>query len=214
MPVLHASLRRAGVLLLAGWMAACGPDLLPDPEEPSTPSEEEHPDPNMRHEDHGDGTFTTTVDATSDAVWIGLDLDHRLQVSAAEDSQWDLAFQRFHIRSRGGVNGTGPVKVAILPEADFAQVQQAPADGYLTDGEDETAFDAEDGWYSYDVKTHTLSPRPRVYIVQTDEGAFFKVQMISYYDTAGTSAMPQLRWGLVQPPVGAELHEGPGHSFF
>jgi hypothetical protein len=194
--------RAAASLLFAGWMAACGPDLLPDPgETPDTETPDEGPqDPILSHVDNGDGTFTTTVNATSDAEWIGLDLDQRRQANGAEDQQWDLAFQRYHIRVRGGVNGTGSVEAVVLSGADFAQVIQAPAAGYATDATESPVFEGADAWYNYDPSSHKLSPRDRVYVVRTDEGAFFKVKILAYYDAAGTPAMFQLRWGLVQPP--------------
>ncbi|WP_224244579.1 HmuY family protein [Hyalangium gracile] len=208
--------RASSSLLLAGWMAACGPDLQPAPgENPDVenPDEEVPTDPNVAHVDNGDGSFTTTVNATSQTEWIGLDLDQRRQASAAEDKQWDLAFQRFHIRLRGGVHGAGAVEAALLPGASFAQVTQAPSAGYSTDAADgadensdpDTAFEVGDGWYSYNPTTHKLAPREQLYVVRTDAGAFFKVQLLSYYDTAGTPAMIQLRWAPVQPPTTGEL---------
>jgi hypothetical protein len=200
----------ASVLLLSGWLAACGPDLQPNPDDPS---DTEDPGtgpqaPNIRHVDNGDGTVTTTVDASSSDQWIGLDLDHRQQVDGAQDQQWDLAFQRFHIRARGGVSGGGAVEVAMLADVDFAQVRQAPSDGYATDAADgtddntepDTVFESGTAWYSYDPRTHQLSPRSQVYVVRTDEGAYFKVRMLSYYDAAGTPAVLQLQWGGVQAP--------------
>jgi hypothetical protein len=197
-------------LLLTGWLTACGPELLPTPGPPGSeePGEEPAGSP-LSHEDKGDGTFVTTVEATSSETWIGLDLDHRLEANAAEDKQWDMAFQRFHIRVRGGASGTGAVAVAVLPGVDFAQLSRAPADEYTTDAADsddsntdpDTAFEtAEEGWYSYDPRTHKLSPRGHVYVIRTDEGAFVKLQFLSYYDAAGTPAVLQLHWGSVQPP--------------
>ncbi|MCP3139015.1 HmuY family protein [Pyxidicoccus xibeiensis] len=209
--------RVAATLLLAGWLSACGDDLEPEPgpQEPvdETPNEPDSTRPengtHVRHVDNGDGSFTTTVDATSKTEWIGLDLDAGRQVSAATDAVWDLSFQRFGIRSRGGVNGTGGVEVAVLGDKTFAQVSQAPATGYTTDaadgadmGEDpDTVFQAGEGWYAYDPATHKLSPRARVYVVRTDSRAYFKVEMLAYYDDAGTPAMLKLRWAKVQGPV-------------
>jgi hypothetical protein len=198
-------------LLLTGWLAACGPDLQPTPGPSDGEETGEGPaGPPLSYEDKGDGTFVTTVNATSSEVWIGLDLDHRLEKNMAEDQQWDMAFQRFHVRVRGGVNGTGAVAVAVLSGVDFAQVSQAPADGYASDtadgadgnSEPDTVFEtAGEGWYSYDVGTHKLSPRERVYVIKTDEGAFFKVQFLSYYDTAGTPGVLQVHFGSVKPPT-------------
>jgi hypothetical protein len=226
-PRSRASLR-AAALLLAGLLSACGDDLEPQPGD-----EQENPDPgpqtpdptrpesgtHVRHVDNGDGSFTTTVDAQSKTEWIGLDLDLGKQVNAAEDSVWDLSFQRFGIRSRGGVSGTGGVQVAVLSGQGFAQVTQAPASGYATDAADgadtgeepDTVFQAGDGWYVYDVTTHKLTPRPNVYVVRSDAGAYFKVEMLSYYDDAGTPAVLKLRWAKVPGPVsGGHVHAGPG----
>lgn len=210
--LLRPALRRplTSVLLLTSWLAACGPDLQPNPddvpdiEDPGNAPQES----NIHHVDNGDGTFTTTLDATSSEKWIGFDLDQRQQVEGTEDNQWDLAFQRFHIRVRGGVSGSGAVAVAILEDTDFAQVSQAPAEGYVTDAVDgadentdpDTAFESGTAWYSYDPRTHQLSPRSLLYVVRTDEGAYFKVRIQSYYDAAGNPAMFQLHWGSVKPP--------------
>jgi hypothetical protein len=197
-------------LLLTGCLAACGPDLQPDPGPPGSEGPGEVPMGSpLSHEDKGDGTFVTTVDASNSETWIGLDLDHRLEANAAEDKQWDMAFQRFHIRVRGGASGTGEVAVAVLSDVAFAQVSHAPADGYSTDAADgvdsnselDTVFEtAAEGWYSYNVGTHRLTPRDRVYVIRTDEGAFFKVQFLDYYDAAGNPAILQVHWGSVQPP--------------
>ncbi|WP_225408488.1 HmuY family protein [Stigmatella hybrida] len=206
--------RAASALLLTGWVVACGPDLQPEPGEPPPEDPPENPqDTHLRHVDNGDGTFTTTVDATNQTEWIGLDLDTRRQENANEDAKWDVAFQRFHVRSRGGSSGTGGVEVAMLAGADLTQVLQAPQAGYAVDavdGEDadthpDTPFEVGEGWYSYDLGTHKLTPRTQVYVVRSDAGAFFKLQFTSYYDTAGTPGMLQLRWGPVLAPGASEL---------
>ncbi|NMO14824.1 hypothetical protein HPC49_00770 [Pyxidicoccus fallax] len=214
--------RTASALLLASFLSACGDDLEPRPgdepplEEEPTPQQPETPNAirpengtHVRHQDNGDGSFTTTVDASGRTDWIGLDLDLGKQVSATEDAVWDLAFQRFGIRSRGGVSGTGGVEVAVLADKKFAEVTQAPASGYATDaadgadtGEDpDTVFQAGDGWYAYDMTTHKLTARPRIYVVRSDARAYFKVEMLSYYDDAGSPAVLKLRWAKVAAPV-------------
>ncbi|QSQ19929.1 HmuY family protein [Pyxidicoccus parkwayensis] len=216
-------------LLLAGLLTACGDDLEPTPGDeqtdpdplPENPGTTPKPEngTHVRHTDNGDGSYTTTVDATSKDAWIGLDLDLGKQTDAAVDAVWDLSFQRFGIRSRGGVNGTGGVEVAVLRDKTFAAVTQAPSSGYATDkadGDDagtdpDTVFQAGDGWYAYDPATHKLTARPLVFVVHSDSGAYFKVEMLSYYDDAGTPAMLKLRWAKVQGPVsGGQLPSAPG----
>ncbi|GHG68736.1 HmuY family protein [Comamonas sp. JC664] len=210
--------RAAAALLLAGSLSACGDDLSlpPNDTENPDPNDPQNPDENapvngthITHVSNGDGSYTTTVNATSSSEWIALDLDHGTQVSKATDAAWDVAFQRFNILSRGGVSGSGNVAVAVLTETDFAQVTQAPADGYLADAEDgpdrgedpDSAFNVGDGWYAYDMSTHALAARRNVYVVRSDEGAYFKIAMQSYYDDAGTPGMLSLRWAKVPGPT-------------
>ena len=210
--------RAAAALLLAGSLSACGDDLElppdetenPDPQEPGNPDENQPTDgSHVKHVANDDGSYTTTVNATSSADWIGLDLDKGAQVSASDDTVWDLAFNRFNVRTRGGVSGTGNVAVAVLTETDFAAVTQAPADGYVADSEDgpdrgedpDSAFQQGDGWYAYDMTTHALTARRNVYVVRSDAGDYFKVAMQSYYDDAGTPGMLSFRWAKVPGPA-------------
>ncbi|MFB1481161.1 HmuY family protein [Corallococcus sp. RDP092CA] len=206
--------RACAALLLAGLGTACGDDLQPTPgpgeeEDPAiTPQDGQH----LTHKDNGDGSFTSVVDATDAAAWVGVDLDTGKEANAADDALWDLAFQRFTVKSRGGVSGTGGVQVAIVPDTAFTALTQAPASGYLSDAEDgpdtgdavDTVFNTGDGWYVYDLPTHTLTPRPQLYVVRSDSGSYFKVEIQSYYDAAGTPAKLKLLWAKVAAPAGGQ----------
>lgn len=200
-------------VLLASCLAACGEDIHAEPG--PEPAPEEQAPAKIRHTVQADGSVITVVDATDALVWVGLDLDTRERVDPALASAWDLSFQRFHVRSRGGVNGTGGVQVAVLPDA-FDAVSTAPSSGYredAPDGEDtntesDTAFEAEGGWYSYDVSSHTLTPRARTYVVRSDAGQFFKLQILGYYDSAGTPAMLSFRWKQVAAPLNPLIPDG------
>ncbi|MBN8228560.1 HmuY family protein [Corallococcus macrosporus] len=205
--------RACAALLLAGLGTACGDDLQPTPgPEDDDPLVTPQDGANLKHQDNGDGSFTSVVDATDGALWVAVDLDSGKQVSAADDALWDLSFQRYTVKTRGGVSGTGGVQVAIVPGTSFAALTQAPASGYLTDAADgpdtgdspDTVFNAGDGWYSYDLQSHTLMPRAQLYVVRSDAGTYFKVQMQSYYDTAGTPAMVKLLWAKVAAPAGGQ----------
>ncbi|ATB33680.1 HmuY family protein [Melittangium boletus] len=189
-----------GLALLVG---ACGEDigLSPEPEpEPNAPE-----DSRVNHVTNADGTWTTVVDATSSEVWVGVDLDGRTEADAAVDATWDLAIQRFHVRTRGGVNGSGGVKVAVLEGADFGALSAAPASGYAEDQPNEgttqgTVFEREGGWYNYEVGTHKLTPKPLVYVVRSDQGRYFKVRIANYYDAVGTSGVLSFQWAEVAAP--------------
>jgi hypothetical protein len=198
-------LTRSPLLLLC--LAACG-DIQPRPE-PDAGTPDGEPPALFRHTVEADGTVTTLVDASDGVAWRALDLDTTGSGDASAQSGWDLSFQRFHIRTRGGVNGPGGVQVALV-QASFESITTAPASGYhedVADGEDsdtepDNVFErVEEGWYSYDLKTHTLTPRDRTYVVRSDEGHYFKLRLLSYYDAAGAPALISFRWKQVDPPA-------------
>lgn len=199
---------------LALTALACG-DLQPidngEPDGGSTPVDGGDAPSAFRHELSGDGTVTTTVNATSAELWHALDLDAREDADARVDATWDVSFQRFHIRTRGGVNGSGGVRVAMI-DTPFDEVARAPSGGWREDEADGPdprsdaggAFMKDGGWYSYDLATHTLGARPVTFVVETDEDRYFKLQFLGYYDEAGSPGMVRFRWKEVAAPVDPE----------
>lgn len=152
-----------------------------------------------------DGAFVTRVDASDMMAWRYFSFATGSEVTVTDpltSSDWDLAFQRFHILSNGGVSGSAGAAVATVTGQAFADVTAPPADGYTADeadGDDddmiaESAFSLGDGWYDYDPATNRLSPFPNVYVVRTGSGAFFKLAILDYYDTSGTSGHPMFEW--------------------
>lgn len=147
-----------------------------------------------------DGSFTTIIDSTSETGWTYVDFETG-QEAAATDA-WDLRFQRFHLSTNGGVSGTGGVEVAPVAGPSFTDVTAAPASGYLSDAADsdgnmvpEYAFEqGDDRWYDYDVQTHVLRPKPVVWVVKTDGGSTLKLEILKYYDAAGTAGWFMLHW--------------------
>jgi hypothetical protein len=205
----RARLARLSRLASLCLLAACAPDLRED-----FPFDgEAAPGRHVTHEEQEGGVVRTQVDASQKEVSIYLDLDAREELSAAqalEGQAWDLAFQRFKVTSNGGVSGPGEAAVAALPGADFAALTRAPApdtfqrdaaDGPDANGEVDSAFLLEDGWYRYDLLQHKLSPRPVVYVVRTTRGRFFKLELLGYYDAAGTAGVLTFRWAEVEPPA-------------
>jgi hypothetical protein len=54
---------------------------------------------------------------------------------------------------------------------------------------------AFDNWFDYNPVDHTLTPvADRVYVVRTPEGNHCKVELLSYYDGAGTPGIVSFRW--------------------
>ncbi len=158
---------------------------------------------------------SATIDASDYDLWVYLDLESglfvnptdsgsgaRMNMEAPEDSlDWDLAFQRFKVKSNGGISGNGGVEGVRLDGVDFAALVKAPTSGYIVDAEDSDDVDTdpdyiflgETPWYDYaGAPTHALSPADAVYVVRSVEGNYFKVQFTAYYDASGTSGFPAL----------------------
>lgn len=144
-----------------------------------------------------------SVDATSREVWVYWDLEAGATVTEAD--AWDLGFQRSTVKVNGGVSGGGGVMVAALPGqyAAFETLTTAPAEGYVTDLDDDGDGAVEyalGGWYSYDSSTHTLSPADMLYVVRSTDGQHYRLRFLSYYDEAGAAGVIQLELGLVEAP--------------
>ncbi len=147
-----------------------------------------------------DGTYTTIVDSTSMTDWTYADFETGME--APTTAAWDLRFQRFHISTNGGVSGSGGVEVAPITGTTFAAVTAAPSTGYLRDAADgngdgmpDYAFEQGDGWYDYDPATHVLAPKPTVWVLKTDGGSTLKLEILKYYDLAGTAGWFTFHWG-------------------
>jgi hypothetical protein len=153
--------------------------------------------------------YETMIDATDEEAWTYFDFESRAHVEPADpadDPSWDLGGLRFNVKTNGGTSGTGETAVAIVDGASFDAVTAAPVDGYLEDdagapgsGGDSMSNTspgyAFDNWFVYNPADHTLSPvEGRVYVVRTPEGNRFKLEMLGYYDDAGTPGYIRFRW--------------------
>lgn len=195
-------MRRALCLLLLPLCAAgCAPDLR-----------ESHPfdgasssGPMVEASDMGDGITRLDIDATSKTAKVYVDLDEGREMKppeAFDSNGWDISAQRFEIFINGGsTNPAGKVRVAVLDGQDFGALVKAPADGYLQDGATAVFADVKGGWYSYDLSVHRLVTRKGlVYVLQTSEGAYRKLQMLDYYDAAGTPGSLSMLVGPLEAP--------------
>ncbi|MET0342268.1 MAG: hypothetical protein ABW252_14785 [Polyangiales bacterium] len=143
-----------------------------------------------------------TVDATDREAWTFLDLDTGTQdKSEAAVAGWDVAIQRSNLRLKPRA------QAALVAGASFESVTEAPREGW---GSDVTAADGkttyflssgETTWYDYDGSTHVLTPKPNVYVVQTD-GGHQKLAVLAWANEAGTPAVYRLKVGKVAAPRG------------
>lgn len=219
--------RRVVCAVLAGGalaLAACQPSLVPvgndagpqfdaffEPSDGAIPPSSGH----FTHTRRDDGSIETLVDAASTTEWRYLDLETGLAVTPSDpqhDSAWDLAFRRFVVISNGGASGMGGGLVARIEGESFASITRAPEDGWIADTEDgpvdrddsnDSAFtNGANDWYTYELSTHALTARTDVvYIVQTPSRNYFKVQILGYYDGAGSPGFLRFVWAPVAPPA-------------
>ncbi|GAB4195731.1 MAG: hypothetical protein OHK0013_02230 [Sandaracinaceae bacterium] len=226
-----AAVCRVGLAACA--LAGCQPALAPAVEDSGPPIDArfEATDgalpPNsgrFTHTRRSDGTIETLVDASSTTEWQYLDLETGLAVMPGDpgaERTWDLAFRRFVILSNGGASGTGGGLVARVEGASFASVTRAPEDGWIADLPDgpidrddanDSAFaNGTNDWYDYELATHTVTPRADVvYVVQTPERGYFKVQVTGYYDAAGSPGFLRFVWAPVDPPGSVTIADAGG----
>jgi hypothetical protein len=198
------------VTVLAGALhGACAEDLSKRLGPDAAPAA----DGPVEVEDLGDGVHQARVDAKDEMQWIYVNLEQGKAVpmeAEGDATAWDLALQRFHLKLNGGASGSGNAAVALLPGAAFDDVAEVPADAtFLTDQADadgdglvEYVMSIGDTrWYAYDVATHVLTPKDLVYVVRGANGSYYKLEMLEYYDAAGTAGYPAFRWAALDGPA-------------
>ena len=123
----------------------------------------------------------------------------------AQADTWDLQFEI----AAGGrswnawVNG-GEVRGAGTQGAAFGPIASESIADYESSAAVPTLFEDSPGgvftnssWYAYDLDgNHRIWPNYRVYAVDTGD-AIYKMQLLSYYDEAGTSGIVTLRYDIV-----------------
>ncbi len=197
MQVIHTT----SALLLTLCVAACA-DPLEASDDVAMGPVGEIGGPNVVNDDQGDGSTLSVIDASDSEAWILFDLETGTQIDDPSDETWDLGFQRFHIKLNGGASGDGMAAGQVLADTPFAELTQALADGYVQDepdGDDDNDYPdyVLSDWYDYNVMTHVLTANQTLYLVESTEGAYFKLVVEGYYDDAGTPAHVQFRWAHV-----------------
>ena len=156
--------------------------------------------PKVSTRPEGDGLTFTEVDAQNGLVWVAVDLDAGAteQVSDTSDA-WDLKFQRFEIAVNGGVTGPGGVEAVFFEDQSITNVSQVPSEGWgsdLPDGPDDN--DKPDyvfrPWFDYNGETHIVTANDGTFVVRSTAGRHYAIELQSYYDSAGTSAIISFLW--------------------
>lgn len=186
------------MLMMCGAFVGCVPAATTPDEDDGADEDGEGGDGDAIVTEKDGDSWVSVVDSRDAMVWQRFDFETRSVVD--ESADWDLGFSRFNVETA--------VEVAVLRDQDYAALTQAPADGYTMDNASADPADMEtmpgyafDLWYVYDTMTHVLTADASlVYVVHTPEGNYFKVQMLDYYDEAGTSGYVSMRWAAVAAP--------------
>jgi hypothetical protein len=144
------------------------------------------------------GPILYTLDARAADTWTFFDFSQGsvIEVPHQFGLDWDLAFQRHKIIVNGGAtNPKGQGGVLNLGEVPFAEVTEAPANGYI---EDTIASISPAGiitenlaikaWYRYSMLTHLLHPKPNTYVIRTADGKYARMRLVSYYCDGGEAS--------------------------
>ncbi len=212
MPTRYDCLAALLGLALAAGTAACAEDLRDRLGPDAGPS----PDGPVELLAQDDGGFDVRVEAKSDNDWIYLDLASAAGVTRVEgepppdSDSWDIALRRFHIKLNGGASGSGQAATAWLDEVGFDDVDEVPAEtGFVTDEADADGdgtpeyvmSTGETRWYDYNLMTHVLTPKQGTFVVRASSGTtYYRFEIRSYYDDAGTAGYPRIRWSALTAP--------------
>lgn len=143
------------------------------------------------------GAFNAVTQASVDVRQGPVYYDLTNKATTTATGTWDLRFSNFEIRTNGGVSGTGTVMTLLDSQTPFASIDAtyagtAPAVAYKRDAY--AGVFVSRPWYKYNITgtDNQIWPMFNVYLVKRGTEVY-KVQLTSYYNTAGTSRQITIR---------------------
>lgn len=156
---------------------------------------------------------TFEINATSSTEWKYFSFESNDTVKITDPSNstdWDLAFQRYRIKTNSGKSGSGQGGAAnselegqsgydelnIVPESlSYAvddTVQIAVNGGYAKYVVNPTLY----GWFTMEMATMgtQIVPSDQIFIVKTGKGKFAKVWIKGYYSTSNVSGYVTIQY--------------------
>ncbi|MBM9547812.1 HmuY family protein [Leptospira sp. 201903074] len=164
-------------------------------------------------------TDGTTINASSTTTWVHVNLKANAAIVGAGDA-WDLRFKRYNIGTNSGTSGAGNGGACSTGSTDFSatytgsectkvvDMQLSSSGGGPISGSTESInpvisapldldpMPAGYGtWFTY--SNTILTAKATVYIITGENGAKYVLQMLDYYNAAGTSGYPKFRWRIL-----------------
>jgi hypothetical protein len=158
-----------------------------------------------------------TVDSRSHTGWVAFDFSRGSIVTDAriDVPNWDIAFQRYRVRSNSGTTNPRGRAGVIRYSGDAPDV--APEDGYAVDEWEGYAYDQVSynktfrRWYRYSPFAGGLVPRDYEYVIRTADGGYARFRFVSYDCPAavgGGQGCVTFRYGY-RSDFSRKLAEGP-----
>ncbi|RMH64953.1 MAG: hypothetical protein D6685_06335 [Bacteroidetes bacterium] len=142
--------------------------------------------------------FTLYDLEAGEVVLSSSETDAAVRQQDSVSTVWDIGFRGTTIIFNGGTSGPGDA-VAQLLAVPFADVTEAPADGYVADGENTCpavqtpagpvpgppyaiCTGSDNGWYNYNPQNNLIAPIPgRTIVLRSASGNYAKLRILSYY---------------------------------
>lgn len=140
--------------------------------------------------------------------WIYFSLSQGKEVDVKEEdhyesTEWDLAFNRYNVRTNSGKSGKGQGGAARTDYTEFSQCKEVPEDAqFVTDDTytitapgtgfppptmESTANELLSNAIRFAGPPPTYTPEENVYIVRAADGAMYRFKALSFYDKEGNS---------------------------
>lgn len=121
----------------------------------------------------------------------------------AKRSDWDIAFNRYNIRTNGGASGEGKGGVLVVEGVNFSDLSKAPEKGYVVDvkkkvyikmppmGPQDMAMvgmSPVSSWVKIAMKgpgVYNTTINPTLFVLKTATGKYVKVYMKNYKNAKG-----------------------------
>ena len=111
-------------------------------------------------------TFTVLVDATSETSFTQMSLS---MMSETESTNFSMRFSKTDIYLGQNVSWMS------LDDVEFNELNDVPEGNFSNDTSERL------DWYDYDISTHRVEPKDRLYLVREGQ-TVFKIQFLNYYN--------------------------------
>ena len=188
------------VFAISATLASCGSD---------------NPEPKTEGLDvkrHTQSRATSPAGDPKDWVYFsfatGAEVSGVTEENRATRTDWDIAFNRFYMRTNSGLSGKGKGGAVETDKTSFADVTEAPSDGYVTDVEitmngfanGKVTTSKTSGNVALNKAVRFSGPPPtytlndHVFVVRTADGKYVKVIFESFHNAEKKSGYITFRY--------------------